>query len=153
VTVELDPGEGELTVLADPAQIHQVLMNLGMNAGQSMHEGGGTLRIAVRPASVPPGVNPPATGLVPGPYAAVSVADTGPGMDSQTLGRIFEPFFSTRAPGAGSGLGLSVVHSIVRSHRGGISVESQPGSGSTFTIFLPSAEAKPGTAGISSGYN
>ena len=153
VAVELDPGEGELTVLADPAQIHQVLMNLGMNAGQSMHEGGGTLRIAVRPASVPPGVNPPATGLVPGPYAAVSVADTGPGMDSQTLGRIFEPFFSTRAPGAGSGLGLSVVHSIVRSHRGGISVESQPGSGSTFTIFLPSAEAKPGTAGISSGYN
>jgi signal transduction histidine kinase len=136
VDVVFDPGEEDLPVLADPTQIHQVLTNLGLNAGQAMRQGGGTLTVRLRPATVVPGVPPPAPGLAPGPYLAVSVSDTGRGMDDQTLVRIFEPFFSTSAPGEGSGLGLSVVHSIVRNHGGGISVESEPGQGSTFTVFL-----------------
>ena len=136
VDVVFDPGEEELPVLADPTQIHQVVTNLGLNAGQAMRERGGTLTVRLRPATVVPGEPPPAPGLVPGRYLAVSVSDTGRGMDDQTLVRIFEPFFSTSAPGEGSGLGLSVVHSIVRNHEGGIGVESEPGQGSTFTVFL-----------------
>ena len=150
VTVEFDPGTGHRMVLADPAQMQQVIVNLGMNAGQAMREGG-TLRIGVLPVVVAPGGNPPVPGLAPGKYMVVSIADTGPGMDPETRERIFEPFFSTKAPGEGSGLGLSVVHSIVRNHQGGINVSSTPGRGSTFEVFLPASDELQDPAGISSG--
>jgi len=151
VVVVFEPGRGELPVLADPTQIHQVMMNLGLNAGQAMREEGGTLTVRLHPATVVPGAEPPAPGLAPGRYMALSVSDTGQGMDDQTLARIFEPFFSTKAPGEGSGLGLSVVHSIVRNHEGGIAVETARGGGSTFTVFLPVAEPEDQAAGKSSG--
>ena len=151
VEVVFDPGEPELPVFADPAQIHQVFMNLGLNAGQAMRQGGGTLTVKLRPAAVLPEDPPPAPGLTPGRYVALTISDTGRGMDSQTVSRIFEPFFSTLPPGEGSGLGLSVVHSIVRNHEGGISVKSEPGQGSTFTVFLQVADGESMIAGVSSG--
>jgi signal transduction histidine kinase len=138
-------------VLADPTQIHQVVMNLGLNAGQAMRESGGRLTIRLVPADVVAGRAPPAPGLVPGRYMAMSILDTGRGMDADTASRIFEPFFSTKPPGEGSGLGLSVVHSIVRNHDGAIAVESAVGEGSSFTVFLPLAEPARVPAGESSG--
>jgi signal transduction histidine kinase len=138
-------------VLADPTQIHQVVMNLGLNAGQAMRESGGRLTIRLLPADVVAGRAPPAPGLVPGRYMAMSILDTGRGMDADTASRIFEPFFSTKPPGEGSGLGLSVVHSIVRNHDGAIAVESAVGEGSSFTVFLPLAEPARVPAGESSG--
>ncbi len=151
VVVVFEPIEGGLPVLADPTQIHQVVMNLGLNAGQAMREEGGTMTVRLQPAAVVSGAEPPAPGLAPGRYMALSVSDTGVGMGEETLTRIFEPFFSTKAPGEGSGLGLSVVHSIVRNHEGGIAVESVRGGGSTFTVFLPVVEPEDPAAGKSSG--
>jgi signal transduction histidine kinase len=151
VVVVFEPIEGGPPVLADPTQIHQVVMNLGLNAGQAMREAGGTLTVRLQPTTVVPGAEPPVPGLAPGRYMALSVSDTGVGMGEETLARIFEPFFSTKAPGEGSGLGLSVVHSIVRNHEGGIAVVSARGGGSTFTVFLPVAEPEDRAAGKSSG--
>lgn len=151
VVVVFEPGQGGLPVLADPTQIHQVVMNLGLNAGQAMREVGGTLSVRLQPATVVPGAESPVPGLAPGRYMALSVSDTGVGMGEETLARIFEPFFSTKAPGEGSGLGLSVVHSIVRNHEGAIAVVSAWGGGSTFTVFLPVAEPGDQAAGKSSG--
>ena len=148
VEVVFDPGDGELRVWADPAQIHQVIMNLGLNAGQAMRDGGGTLTVRLGLHTVRLGEPPPAPGLVPGQYVATAITDTGPGMDDQTVSRIFEPFFSTRPPGEGSGLGLSVAQSIIRNHEGGIAVESEPGRGSRFTVFLQSADVDPGGTGV-----
>ena len=152
VDVAFDPGDEDLRVWGDPTQIHQVIMNLGLNAGQSMRAGGGTLTVRLGRTSVRPGEPPPAPGLAPGGYVAISISDTGIGMDVQTQARIFEPFFSTKPPGEGSGLGLSVVHSIVRNHEGGITAESELGLGSTFTVFLQTAGETAGT-GVSSGVN
>jgi signal transduction histidine kinase len=145
VVFEVAPDAGP--VLADPTQIHQVVMNLGLNAGQAMREAGGRLTIRLLPADVVAGRAPPAPGLAPGRYMALSILDTGQGMDADTVSRIFEPFFSTKPPGEGSGLGLSVVHSIVRNHAGAIAVESAVEEGSSFTVFLPMVEPAGAPAG------
>ena len=128
---------------ADPTQIHQVLMNLCTNAAHAMR-GGGVLEIGLTVTDLTPGqVDIPAT-LGAGRYVRLTVRDTGHGMDRETLERIFEPFFTTKPPGEGTGLGLSVVHGIVASHGGAIHVDSTPGRGTTFTVYLPvSAEAAP----------
>ncbi len=125
-------------VLADATQIHQVLLNLCVNARDAM-PGGGALSLTTR---VVPGANvvqvhPEAAGER---YVEVSVRDTGTGMDEATRQRIFEPFFTTKGVGKGTGLGLSVVYGIVESHRGFIDVESAPGKGTTFRIYLPVLE-------------
>ena len=151
VQVALEVAPDAVPVLADPTQIHQVVMNLGLNAGQAMRQAGGRLTIRLLPAEVVAGRAPPAPGLVPGRYMAMSILDTGQGMDADTVARIFEPFFSTKPPGEGSGLGLSVVHTIVRNHEGGIAVESALGEGSSFTVFLPIAASDLAPAGKSSG--
>ena len=151
VQVALEVAPDAVPVLADPTQIHQVVMNLGLNAGQAMREAGGRLTIRLLPADVVPGRAPPAPGLVPGRYMAMSILDTGRGMDADTVSRVFEPFFSTKPPGEWSGLGLSVVHTIVRNHEGGVAVESSSGEGSSFTVFLPIVDPNPMPAGKSSG--
>lgn len=124
-------------VLADPTQIHQVVMNLGVNAGHALDGTGGRIRISLAPADLDDGTFPAAPGLRPGRYMVLAVSDDGPGMDQATLSRIYEPFFSTKAPGKGTGLGLAMVHSIVRTHHGAIAVESSPGSGTTFKVYFP----------------
>jgi signal transduction histidine kinase len=150
IEVRFDPGGEDLPVLADPSQINQVVMNLCINAGQALPDGRGRVEVSLAVARIQPSEPAPAAGLAPGRYMVISVADSGAGMVPAVQARIFEPFFSTRQPGEGSGLGLSVVHSIVRNHGGGVAVDSVPGKGSTFRVFLPAADPGGG-AGFSSG--
>ena len=136
VEIESSPSAGK--VRAGHGQIEQVLMNLALNACDAMPNGG-TLRIEVE--LVP--MLPDSASLGPStrrPYVVLRVSDTGDGMDEATRGRVFEPFFTTKMPGKGTGLGLSVVHGIVTQHQGGLEVQSSPGKGTCFSVYLPVAE-------------
>ncbi len=135
--VAIMPGED--VVLADPGQIHQVLMNLGTNAGHAMRTKGGTLtvKLSVITDASQLSVHPD---LKPGAHVCITVSDTGHGMDSAVLERIFDPYFTTKGPGEGTGLGLSVVQGIVKSNNGAITVRSEPGHGTAFFVFLPGLE-------------
>jgi PAS domain S-box-containing protein len=124
-------------VMADASQMKQVLFNLFTNARQAMRNRGGTLTITLEEIRLDSGGGNKETGLPPGRYAKLTVKDTGPGMSKEILERIFEPYFTTKQPGEGTGLGLAAVHGIVRSHDGAILARSTPGLGSTFLIYLP----------------
>ena len=124
-------------VLADPTQIHQILMNLCTNAAQAMGESGGLLEVHLTNTAEHT-VLPP--GLSPGPYVQLTVSGTGLGMSPEVMDRIFEPAFTSKGRGEGTGLGLPVVHSIITHHQGAITVSSEPGKGSTFKVFLPRLE-------------
>jgi PAS domain S-box-containing protein len=143
-TTLADPGP---TVLADAGQIHQVVMNLGTNAAHAMGERG-LLAVRLEETLVDGEFAERHLDLPRGRCAHFSLRDTGHGMDGATLSRIFTPFFTTKPIGQGTGLGLAVVHGIVKGHEGGIWVESEPGQGTTFHIFLPvrAAPAASGTA-------
>jgi PAS domain S-box-containing protein len=136
------PSTG-LQVLADATQMQQVLMNLCTNAWQSMEGGSGDITVALREVRLDASQALQLGGLASGAYACLSVADNGPGMDIETQRRIFEPFFTTKAPGTGTGLGLAVVHGIVKAHRGAIDLHSRPGEGTRFDVYLPLAAAGP----------
>ena len=123
-------------VLADPVQIHQVLVNLCTNASHAMKEEGGRLTITLGNGDC---AFDPESGLRPA--VVLSVEDTGHGMDTQSMMRVFEPFYTTKRADEGSGLGMSVVHGIVRGHGGRIEVDSEPGVGSRFRIYLPLFES------------
>jgi CheY-like chemotaxis protein len=141
VEIQLDVAPGCGRVEADATQMHQVLLNLGSNAAHAMRAGGGALKIALAPVELAAG-DAAALGLGPaGRFVRLTVSDTGHGMDAETLKRIFDPFFTTKGVGEGTGLGLSVVHGIVRAHRGVIQVHSTPGQGAQFDIYLPVSEA------------
>jgi len=137
VELALSPHAGN--VRADPTQIEQVLLNLALNARDAMPEGG---RLTITTASVDLTAGTIGAGepIPAGPFVLLSVADTGCGMDEVTRNRIFEPFFTTKPPGHGAGLGLAVVYGIVRQHGGAIEVESAPGKGTTFRVYLPRVE-------------
>jgi PAS domain S-box-containing protein len=123
-------------VLADATQIHQVVMNLAANAAAAM--AGGPGRLIVRCAAVELDVVGAAdTGLRPGPFVRLTIEDTGCGMPPEVLERIFDPFFTTKGPGEGTGLGLSVVHGIVKAHEGAILVDSRVGEGTAFRMYFP----------------
>jgi PAS domain S-box-containing protein len=136
------PGENLGMVLADPTQIHQVIMNLCTNAADAMREGG-SLEIMIDNIDLP--ANEPAGDphLPSGAYLRLTVADNGHGMDRRTMERIFDPFFTTKGPGRGTGLGLSVVHGIIKNHQGGITYSSETGKGTTFYVYLPRIEREP----------
>ncbi|RXK85156.1 PAS domain S-box protein [Chlorobaculum sp. 24CR] len=141
VTVSIETRFGKCgNVLGDPTQLHQVIMNLCTNAFQAMPESGG--KITIELAEMTPGseFRKKLPNLKADRYAQLTVADTGCGMDAETMERVFEPFFTTKAVNKGTGLGLSVVHGIVNSFSGDITVESLPGNGSTFRVFLPIIE-------------
>jgi len=127
------------TVLADPTQIAQVIMNLGMNAGNAIGGQGGEIEITLIEAEVDTTLAEPQA-VSPGSYAKLRVSDTGCGMTPKIYEHIFEPFFTTKDIGKGLGLGLSIVHGIVKSHGGFITVESKPGKGSRFQVYLPKIE-------------
>jgi PAS domain S-box-containing protein len=127
-------------VLADPTQIHQVLMNLCTNAAHAMKDEGGVLEVKLRDLRLEEKSIPPHGELQPGPHVELTVKDTGHGIGEDILERIFDPFFTTKERGVGTGLGLSVVHGIVKRHGGTISVESLPGEGATFQVFFPAID-------------
>ena len=131
-------------VLGDPTQIHQVLMNLCTNAYQAMRETGGILAVELSRVEISRADHKVAgLHLAPGPYIKLQVSDTGDGMKRALLERIFEPYFTTRKKGEGTGMGLALVHGIVKSHEGHISVYSEPGKGSSFQVYLPRIDVAP----------
>ena len=139
ISIEVECAEGCGSVLADATQIHQVLLNLGANAGHAMRQLGGTMRITLESVELSPDLALSIGKHAAARYVRLSVSDTGHGMDEATRSRIFDPFFTTKSSREGTGLGLAVVHGIVRSHRGAITVESTVGRGSIFHVYLPAA--------------
>jgi len=133
-------------VKADPGQVVQVLMNLCVNAQDAMLHGG-ELGIQTKNVSIDVDAARTMTGFVPGNYAALVVRDAGTGMTKEVQSRIFEPFYTTKESGRGTGLGLSTVFGIVKQSGGYIWVDSEPGHGSSFTIYIPAVDA-PVTAAI-----
>ncbi len=143
VAIETTIPEDTGRVLANTTQIYQVLLNLGSNAAHAMRPNGGILRIGVHAAEIGSDRSATLSSAAPGRYLRVDVSDTGHGMDEQTLRRIFDPFFTTKNSQEGTGLGLAVVHGIIRAHRGAIDVTSVVGEGTVFRIYLPVAEQSP----------
>ena len=133
---DIDPKTG--LVLADPTQLHQIVMNLGTNAYHAMRETGGVLAIRLDVCWIEKDDHIfKSLDLSPGTYVRLEVSDTGCGMNKQTLEKIFEPYFTTKEKGEGTGLGLATVHGIVKNCEGHIMVKSEPGKGTTFRVYLP----------------
>ena len=123
-------------IKADPTQIHQIVMNLSTNAYHAMEETGGKLKVSLKEIELEKSdlIN---SDMAPGRYACLTIADTGTGMDKAVIGKIFDPFFTTKEIGKGTGMGLSVVHGIVKNMNGDIQVVSLPGKGTKFNVFFP----------------
>jgi PAS domain S-box-containing protein len=138
VTVRLDVDDPRTAVLADATQMHQVLMNLCTNAVQAIPDGG-QLTIALGHETVTQPRAMTQGRLEPGPYAVLSVRDTGPGIAPEVVARMFEPFYTTKGPGQGTGLGLALVQAIVAEHGGAIEVETRLGVGTLVHVYLPCA--------------
>jgi len=140
--IESDMG----AIKADPTQIHQVLINLCMNGAHAMEESGGTLEVSL--AKVDSGEAEVVSGqkMSSGPHVRLTVKDSGHGMEKHVADRIFDPYFTTKEVGKGTGMGLAVVHGIVRGHNGTISVKSEPGKGTTFQVFFPMIQTEPAPA-------
>ena len=134
IHLELHPETDQ--VHADPAQIEQVVLNLVLNARDAIH-GGGAITLRTLPIDLAAGADGIPDGIPPGRYAAIVVSDTGCGIEASLLQRIFEPFFTTKEEYLGSGMGLATVSGMISQNHGYIQVISQPGAGSTFTIYLP----------------
>jgi PAS domain S-box-containing protein len=137
--------DSDSMAMVDPTQIHQVIMNLCTNAYYSMRESGGVLEVGVKDVELDDLYAINSQGVKPGPYVRISVSDTGCGMERKVMDRIFEPYFTTKEIGQGTGMGLSMVHGIVKSHKGAITVYSEPGMGSTFHVYLPRIEITEAT--------
>jgi len=146
-TIEIKRGIGvqPTLIMGDSTQIHQVIMNLCANAAHAMREKGGVLDIRLDNLFLDAQAARKYHHITPGPYVRLTVGDTGHGISEAEVKRIFEPYFTTKPTGEGTGMGLAVVHGIVKSYNGDISVFSEPGKGTTFYVFFPQAEGtEPG---------
>ncbi|MCF7849563.1 MAG: response regulator [Kiritimatiellales bacterium] len=138
MTVDVDMDQKCGLVLGDPTQIQQIFVNLGTNALQAMADNPGTLKISLKQVELQGKIKGnDAEDIEPGSYACITVSDTGYGMAQATMDRIFEPYFTTKEAGVGTGIGLSIVHGIIQKHRGYITVESKLGEGTSFSIYFP----------------
>ncbi len=144
ITTEIEKEQP--SVLADPIQIHQVVMNLCTNAAHAMRDVGGRLGVSLTRVQIDEEFARLHPKLQVGPYARLTVTDTGHGIDPRHIDRIFEPFFSTKPQGQGTGLGLSVVHGIMANHDGAVTVYSQPQRGTTFHLYFPAVDTPMTTA-------
>jgi signal transduction histidine kinase/ActR/RegA family two-component response regulator len=142
IEIRRDIKAGAGTIRGDTTQIHQVMMNLGANAGYAMKEKGGILQVSLDEVVLGEDAAPGKHNLKPGPYLKLTVSDTGQGIPEEVMKRIFDPYFTTKKTGEGTGLGLAVVHGIVKSHGGDISVDSEPGKGTSFHLFFPKIQEK-----------
>ncbi|MFZ7126910.1 MAG: ATP-binding protein [Desulfobacterales bacterium] len=133
-------------IMGDPSQIHQVVMNLATNAYHAMAETGGTMTITLKEEKFDQAAPDTAPQMPPGEYVSLSLGDTGGGIEKTMIGKIFDPYFTTKPQGEGTGLGLSVVHGIVTGHGGRIFVSSHPGKGSRFTVYLPRVKVEQSPA-------
>ena len=141
-TIEIRQNIGSDThyILADPSQIHQLLLNLCTNAAHAMEASGGILEVRTRAIRLDDDASNEFPELIPGSYLEMVVTDTGHGMNRSTMERLFDPFFTTKKPTKGTGMGLAVVHGIVKRHKGAIRVQSEKNKGSAFRIVLPRLE-------------
>jgi len=137
VAFDLDLPENLPPVLADETHIHQIVMNLGTNAAHAMKDHPGTLGVKVGLCEVTEEFAKTTERLRPGPHLVLTVSDTGKGMTPELMKRMFEPFFTTKGPGEGTGLGLAVVHGVMQTHEGEVTVKSKPGKGTTFQLYFP----------------
>ena len=138
----------------DSTQFHQIVMNLCTNAAHALPERGGLIRVKLDGSHIDEG-GATISNLAAGDYLRLEVSDNGCGMDEATLKRAFDPFFTTRQPGGGTGLGLSVVHGIVQGHQGGVEIRSRPNEGTTVVVYMPAARSKieqPAAASVSKGH-
>jgi PAS domain S-box-containing protein len=140
IDIQFTLQDVESVILGDSTQIHQVIVNLCTNAAHAMRDTGGILKISLDHVEIDALKAAEHLDMQPGMYVRTVVGDTGHGMDRKTLNRIFEPFFTTKGPGEGAGIGLAVVHGIVKNHGGRIAVYSETGKGSTFELFFPRME-------------
>ncbi|MFH1983147.1 MAG: cache domain-containing protein [Pseudomonadota bacterium] len=141
IKIQYDCAADQDTVLADLTQMNQIVMNLCTNATQAMRDKAGALEVTLCNEAVGHGETTPMDGLNPGQYLRLTVRDSGSGIPADIIDKIFDPYFTTKGPGEGTGLGLAVVHGIVKSYGGNITVESTAGEGTTFHILLPVIEA------------
>jgi len=137
IEIKLDILAEDDVIQGDPVQMHQVLMNLCTNAFHSMQEKGGLLEIQITNENIDSEEATLSDDLKPGYFVKLAIKDTGHGMDSKTMEKIYDPFFTTKARGEGTGMGLSVVHGIIKDHEGYLYIESVVEKGTTFTILLP----------------
>ncbi len=128
--------------MADPTQIYQIVMNLCTNAFHSMEDTGGVLEVSLTSVELDTNFTMFHPGLEPGEYLKLSVSDTGTGISPDIIGSIFDPYFTTKEPGEGTGLGLSMVHGVVKDYGGEVTVESEVGKGTVFTVYLPMTEKR-----------
>lgn len=139
IEIQLNLANSVRIILADPTQIHQVLINLCTNAAHAMEKNGGILKIDLLEVELDTVAIKQFQEIAAGPYVQLTISDTGHGIDSAEKTKIFDPYFTTKAVGKGTGMGLAVVLGIVKNHKGAISVYSEPGRGSTFKVLFPVA--------------
>ena len=129
--------ESDCLIMGNATQVHQLLMNLCANAADAMEDAGGVLRVSLKAVVVKKQDALNSIGLEQGEYVEIAVADTGAGIAPDVIGSIFDPYFTTKGPGEGTGMGLAMVHGIVESYGGKITVDSRLGKGTAITIYLP----------------
>jgi PAS domain S-box-containing protein len=135
-TIRIDQNiKKGLMIMGNPTQVHQILMNVCTNAAQAMEDDGGVLGISIKDAVIDK--KDTLENLNPGEYVVIKISDTGRGIDPEIIDKIFDPYFTTKDIGKGTGMGLALVHGIIKSYNGTIKADSKPGQGAVFTIYLP----------------